>query len=563
VGNLGRKRSEISLGLLLLVSVELTVYTVISVSIPQYDILRYPLGLIQQLPPVYWSAEISSVLTVLLASAFHGRLSERFYGYVIGMGYALMVFNGFFVFYFVNPVFILSRDELGHAAEVFTLLTNHNTVAVKGIYEADYPLAYLYGAFSYAASGLNPTFYFLYFSPMFYTIFQVLCVYAFIRLFLRSPYSEVGAVIYAFSSIPFYASEWSPQLMSYNLLFPIFLLMGMIVKKGGVKFLPLLMVFSTLTGLTDIATFTTSVIASLALIPSMRGLRALKSHRLFGYTAFTASTAYLYWVLFNPAAAGAIAGDLNLVSQFLNFLRYAFLPQTPSNLNLPSSQLISTFLPPSPYHFYSVASKLLEGGIFLLLSLASFAFLAWRGKANGDLRLLMIVGSTLLVAQGAVGLVNNVSNVLTRMIPQVMVFYTVIILQFLDHANALNSRAIKAFLLAGLTLNVPLSILGYTTIATTEHSSPAAFYAGEVLGRYGISSISTYDFYSTLYEYDGNLTPSLGLTSNHLEFAGPYVQVLSIYFNGPNLKGYDRYYNSILENGTVILNTGDLLVSAG
>ncbi|EHP71230.1 hypothetical protein MetMK1DRAFT_00000390 [Metallosphaera yellowstonensis MK1] len=555
-----KNKVDVILTLMLLASIELTLFVTLTVSIPNYDLLKYPLGLTQQLPFSYWMAEFLSIFTLVLCIINYNKMNIKIFNLITAIDYLLITFNSFFIFYFINPVFILSRDELGHAAEVFILLTNKNTFAVKGIYQSDYPLSYIYGAISYLLSGISPSFLFLYLSPIFFPIFQNLTVYAFIRLFVKSPMSEIGALIYTLSSMPFFVAEWSPQLMSYNLLFPMFLVIGMIIKRGGVQLIPLMILFSILTGLTDIGTFASSLVVISIMMVYLAKKWGINS-RLIGYSAFATVSAYVYWVYFNPLASGAVSGDKFLITNFINFIKDIFFPQTSTNLALPTQNLVATFVPPSPYHFYGVLSKLLEGGIFLLFSIFSFILLRIRKQLNPDLRLIFLIGTGLLVMQSAIGIADNVSNVLTRMIPQTMVFYVIFILVYLLYVK-LNKRKVVGFLfLASLILNAPLSILGYTTIATSEHSPQSAFYGGMVLAKYGLSTISTYDFYKELYIYQGNIIPPMSLSGGSLKFGGDYVETLSLYFNGPNLKGYYNYYNGLVANYTIIYSSNDVIIA--
>jgi len=401
-------------------------------------------------------------------------------------------------------------------------------------------------------SGLKPTTYFIFFAPMFFTIFQNLSVYALLRLFFDSPKSELGALIYMLSSMPFYVAEWSPQLMSYNLLFPGFLILGLIVRKGGIRFLPLLVFLLELTGLTDIGTFGSSITIIISALIFARKIGKLNL-KFLSYTTILTASVYIYWVYFNPLAQGALGGVHVLINDFIEVIESIFIPQATKNLVLPTSTLIYTFIPPSPYHFYSVASKLLDGGIFLLTSIVSFIYLLVKKKANNYVWLAFAIGSGLLLMQSAIGLADNISNVLTRMIPQAMAFYTIIVIYFLY-----NKRLLRvAFTIFLITL-IPLSVLSYAMIATSEHSPEAAFIGGEILGKYGINTPSTYNFYTSVYSYEGTIMQS---NLHSIKFAGPYIETIYLYFSGPRVSTYYSYYNSIIQNYTIFLNSGDLIAA--
>jgi len=244
---------------MLLASIELTLASILNISISNYDLLKYPFGLTEELPPLYWITEFLTALSFVIPLLLYKNFNKRIYSLLMPISFLLLLFNTFFIFYFINPIFVLSRDEMGHSTEVMYLLLRHTTLLNPGTYQAHYPLGFIYGAISYIFSGITPTYFFIYFGPMFFPIIQTLAVYGLIRLFFKSPYSELGILIYIFSSMPFYVAERSPQLMFYNLLFPIFLIVGLIVKKGGLRFTPLLVVLSGLTGLTDIGTFGSAV----------------------------------------------------------------------------------------------------------------------------------------------------------------------------------------------------------------------------------------------------------------------------------------------------------------
>ncbi|WP_338602496.1 hypothetical protein V6M85_02330 [Sulfolobus tengchongensis] len=539
--------------LLMILSLELILMEIINISISNYNLLRYPFGLTQQLPPLYWITEFILAITFILPIIKYDSFSKNIYNYTMPLLYLLLLFNTFFIFYFINPVFILSRDELGHSAEVFRLLYTHTTLQNPGTYQAYYPLGFIYGAISYLMSGLSPSTYFILFGPMFFTVFQNIVVYALLRLFFESPKSELGIFIYMLSSMPFYVAEWSPQLMSYNLLFPAFLILGLIVKKGGIRFLPLMILISELTGLTDIGTFGSAITIIAAVIIFIKKIGKLNL-KFLTYTGLLTTSIYIYWVYFNPLAQGALGGVHVLLNDFIDVIESIFIPQSTKNLQLPTSTLIYTFIPPSPYHFYSVASKLLDGLIFLLFSIISFVYLSIKGKTNNYIWLAFTVGSALLLMQSAIGLADNVSNVLTRMVPQTMSFYTIIIIYFLY-----NKRLLRISFTIFLMLTIPLSILGYAMIATSEHSPEAAFFGGKLLGQYGIDTDSTYGFYVAVYKYEGSIIQPDGINLNGIRFAGPYIETLSLYFNGPNLEGYNNYYHEIIQNYTIFFNSGDLL----
>jgi len=264
----------------------------------------------------------------------------------------------------------------------------------------------------------------------------------------------------------------------------------------------------------------------------------------------------MYWVYFDPIASGALSGDYVLLGDFIDVIKSIFIPQSTKNLVLPTSTLIYTFLPPSPYHFISVASKLLDGGIFLLFSLISFLILVIRRKSDKYVWLTFALGSALLVMQTGIGLADNVSNVLTRMIPQAMAFYTILIVYFLYNKNLLT----KAFSIF-LVILIPLSILGYAMIATSEHSPEAAFFGGKLLGEYGLSSDPTYGFYQGVYQYEGKMVPTIGITYDDINFAGPYIETLAVYFRGPSAaKGFEEYNNYVMQNESVIFNSGEMIV---
>ncbi|BCU68086.1 hypothetical protein HS7_15230 [Sulfolobales archaeon HS-7] len=554
------KKVEIVSLALLFLSVEMTIYVILSVTISNYDLLKYPFGLVQELPFSYWIAEGLTVISSIFTISQYRNIGSKLYSHLIGIEYLLVLFNSFFVFYFINPVFILSRDELGHATQVFILLTAHNTVANKGIYEADYPAGYIFGAFSYIVSGMGPTSFFLYYGPMFFTLFQYIVDYVFIRLFLKPPLSELAGIIYVFSSMPFAPAEWSPQLMSYNLLYPLILIVGLIVKRGGLRYIPLVIAFTVLSSLTDIATFTSTLVLTIPLLWFLKGKYNV-TKLVTGYSLFAGLGSYIYWSYLNPAASGTISGDVTLIRSFVNLLVSTFLPQRATVLSVPAANLVSTFLPPSPFHFISVASKLLEGGIFLIGTLISVIFLKLTKKGTREITTLVYLGTTLLLFQAVVGLVDNVSNVLTRMIPQAMIFYVIVLVYYFSVTRTLDRRFIAKLLFIGLIFNVPLSILGYATISTSEHSPEGAFYSGIILGKYGISTISTYSFYKQIYIYEGDNSQSLYITSNNVQFIGPYVETLSEYFNGPNLKGYHEYCGGIVANSTIFFSSGVVSVS--
>ena len=470
------------------------------------------------------------------------------------IAYLLLLFDTFFIFNFINPVFILSRDELGHSAEVFKLLVKHSTMNNPNTYQAYYPLGFIYGGISFLISGFTPTSYFIFFGPMFFTIFQNLVVYALLRLFFESPKSELGILIYMLSSMPFYVAEWSPQLMSYNLLFPVFLILGLIIKRGGIRFVPLLILLSELTGLTDIGTFGSAITIIISVLIFSRKIGKLNLKFVI-YAATLTASVYIYWVYFNPLAQGALGGVHVLINDFVEVIESIFIPQATKNLVLPSSTLIYTFIPSSPYHLYSVVSKLLDGGIFLLTSIISFIYLIVSKKTNNYIWLAFSVGSGLLLMQSAIGLADNISNVLTRMIPQAMTFYTIIIIYFLY-----DRKILKTIFTLFLVALIPLSVLGYAMIATSEHSPEAAFLGGKLLGEYGINTPSTYGFYVAVYEYEGKIMQSYGTSLQGIKFAGPYIETLVLYFGGPTeVNDYQSYYNGIVQNYTIFFNSGDLI----
>jgi len=540
---------------MLLASIELTLASILNISISNYDLLKYPFGLTEELPPLYWITEFLTALSFVIPLLLYKNFNKRIYSLLMPISFLLLLFNTFFIFYFINPVFVLSRDEMGHSTEVMYLLLRHTTLLNPGTYQAHYPLGFIYGAISYIFSGITPTYFFIYFGPMFFPIIQTLAVYGLIRLFFKSPYSELGILIYIFSSMPFYVAEWSPQLMSYNLLFPIFLIVGLIVKKGGLRFTPLLVVLSGLTGLTDIGTFGSAVTIAIGSLVFAKKIGKLNI-KFIAYSGILTASIYMYWVYFDPIASGALSGDYVLLGDFIDVIKSIFIPQSTKNLVLPTSTLIYTFLPPSPYHFISVASKLLDGGIFLLFSLISFLILVIRRKSDKYVWLTFALGSALLVMQTGIGLADNVSNVLTRMIPQAMAFYTILIVYFLYNKNLLT----KAFSIF-LVILIPLSILGYAMIATSEHSPEAAFFGGKLLGEYGLSSDPTYGFYQGVYQYEGKMVPTIGITYDDINFAGPYIETLAVYFGGPSAaKGFEEYNNYVMQNESVIFNSGEMIV---
>ncbi|AWR93962.1 hypothetical protein [Acidianus brierleyi] len=540
---------------MLLASIELTLVSILNISISNYDLLKYPFGLTEELPPLYWITEFLTALSFVIPLLLYKNFNKRIYSLLMPISFLLLLFNTFFIFYFINPVFVLSRDEMGHSTEVMYLLLRHTTLLNPGTYQAHYPLGFIYGAISYIFSGITPTYFFIYFGPMFFPIIQTLAVYGLIRLFFKSPYSELGILIYIFSSMPFYVAEWSPQLMSYNLLFPIFLIVGLIVKKGGLRFTPLLVVLSGLTGLTDIGTFGSAVTIAIGALVFAKKIGKLNI-KFIAYSGILTASIYMYWVYFDPIASGALGGDYVLLGDFIDVIKSIFIPQSTKNLVLPTSTLIYTFLPPSPYHFISVASKLLDGGIFLLFSLISFLILVIRRKSDKYVWLTFALGSALLVMQTGIGLADNVSNVLTRMIPQAMAFYTILIVYFLYNKNLLT----KAFSIF-LVILIPLSILGYAMIATSEHSPEAAFFGGKLLGEYGLSSDPTYGFYQGVYQYEGKMVPTIGITYGDINFAGPYIETLALYFGGPSAaKGFEEYNNYVMQNESVIFNSGEMIV---
>jgi len=540
---------------MLLASIELTLVSILNISISNYDLLKYPFGLTEELPPLYWITEFLTALSFVIPLLLYKNFNKRIYSLLMPISFLLLLFNTFFIFYFINPVFVLSRDEMGHSTEVMYLLLRHTTLLNPGTYQAHYPLGFIYGAISYIFSGITPTYFFIYFGPMFFPIIQTLAVYGLIRLFFKSPYSELGILIYIFSSMPFYVAEWSPQLMSYNLLFPIFLIVGLIVKKGGLRFTPLLVVLSGLTGLTDIGTFGSAVTIAIGALVFAKKIGKLNI-KFIAYSGILTASIYMYWVYFDPIASGALGGDYVLLGDFIDVIKSIFIPQSTKNLVLPTSTLIYTFLPPSPYHFISVASKLLDGGIFLLFSLISFLILVIRRKSDKYVWLTFALGSALLVMQTGIGLADNVSNVLTRMIPQAMAFYTILIVYFLYNKNLLT----KAFSIF-LVILIPLSILGYAMIATSEHSPEAAFFGGKLLGEYGLSSDPTYGFYQGVYQYEGKMVPTIGITYGDINFAGPYIETLAVYFGGPSAaKGFEEYNNYVMQNESVIFNSGEMIV---
>ncbi|NON63044.1 hypothetical protein HLB03_10120 [Acidianus sp. DSM 29099] len=543
------------MSLILLTSIELTILSILTISISNYDLLKYPFGLTQQLPPLYWITEFFTAISFLLPIIFFKKIDKKIYNYLTASSLLLFLFDTFFIFYFINPVFVLTRDELGHSAEVFLLLHTHTTLLNLNTYQAYYPLGFIYGAISYLMSGISPTAYFIFFGPSFFSILQILTVYGVIRLFLNSPRSELGIFIYMLSSMPFYVAEWSPQLMSYNLLFPIFLIIALIVKKGGVRLIPLMILLTGLTGLTDVGTFGSAITLALGGMLFIRKTEAFKLKHLI-YSFFTGVSIFLYWFYFNPIASGALGGVHVLFADFFNTLEALFIPQATKSLSLPASHLIYTFIPESQFHFISVASKLIDGGIFLLLSIFAFLIIALKGKADKYTWLLFGLGTSLLIMQSAIGLADNVSNVLTRMIPQVMVFYSVIIVLYLK-----ERRMLPQIFAIALLVMIPLSILGYAMIATSEHSTEAAFCAGKFLGKYEISSVSTYGFYVSINKYMGTAIPPDHIFPKDIEYAGPYIETLSVYFNGPNTSGYDKYYNEIIQNHTIFLNSGDMIVA--
>ncbi len=549
------KKFELITILILLASIELTLISILDISISNYDLLKYPFGLTEELPPLYWVTEFLTALSFVIPLLFYKRMNKKLYNLLTPISFLLLLFNTFFIFYFINPVFVLSRDEMGHSTEVMNLLIKHTTLLNPGTYQAFYPLGFIYGAISFIFSGITPTYFFIYFGPMFFPILQTLAVYGLIRLFFKSPYSELGILIYIFSSMPFYVAEWSPQLMSYNLLFPIFLIVGLIVKKGGLRFTPLLIVLSGLSGLTDIGTFGSAITLVIGSLVFARKIGKLNI-KFVSYSGLLTAFIYIYWVYFDPIASGALAGDQLLLGYFVDAIKSIFIPQSTKNLVLPTSNLIYTFLPASPYHFISVASKLLDGGIFLLFSLFSFLILLITRKADKYIWLTFALGSALLVMQTGIGLADNISNVLTRMIPQAMAFYAILIVYFLYNRNLLT----KAFSIF-LVILIPLSILGYAMIATSEHSPEAAFFGGKLLGEYGLSSDPTYGFYQGVYQYEGKLVPTVGVTYGDLNFAGPYVETLALYFGGPGAqKGFEKYNNYVMQNETVIFNSGEMIV---
>ncbi|MCY0851006.1 hypothetical protein [Sulfuracidifex metallicus] len=533
-------------------AIEISIFEILTISINNYDLLKYPFGLTQELPLTFWIGDFLGAIAAALPMIYYQRFNKSLYNLIVPASLVFLLFNSFFLFYFINPVFVLARDELGHSSEVFALLSKHTTLLNPGKYQAYYPLGFIYGAISFLFSPLSPTTYFIFYGPFMFPLLQLITGYAFLRLFLKSPFSEMGFLILIISSMPFYVAEWSPQLMSYNLLMPAFLLIGLIIKNGGSRFLPLLVVITGITGLTDIGTFGSSVTAIVGMLAFYRKIGGF-NWKYVSYAAFFTASIYIYWVFFNPLAQGAQGGASLLLGNFVTFFESIFIPEATKNLVLPSSHLASTFIPPSPYHFYSVASKLLDGGIFLTMSLTSF-FLLWRSKRlNNFLWMAFAVGIALLLMQSSIGLANNISNVLTRMIPQAMVFFTVIIVVYLHQKRKLFKVA-PFFLI----ILIPLAVLGYAMIATSEHSPEAAFMGGKLLGQYGVASDPTYGFYNTVYCYDGNEIPVQGAIPQ-INFGGPYIETLSVYFNGPNVTGYDEYYHGILQNDTIIFNSGEML----
>ncbi|BCU69050.1 hypothetical protein [Stygiolobus caldivivus] len=540
---------------LLTASLELIIYNILKIAINNYDLLKYPLGLTQELPPSYWISEVILILSMIFTIRNYKLMSKRQYSILYGIQFVLIMFNTYFVFYFINPVFILSRDELGHSSEVILLLIKHTTLLNPATYQAYYPFGFIYGAYAFIFSGLTPLEYFIYLGPMIYPIFQFIIGYEVIRQFLSSPMSEIGGLVLILSSMPFYVAEWSPQLMSYNLLLPIFLLFALIVKRGGFRFIPLLIVLSALTGLTDIATFASAITIDIATLVFIKKIGKFNI-RYIGYTALLTAMVYVYWTFFNPLASGALGGDHFLLNNLINVIESIFLPQATKNLVLPTSKLVYTFIPPSPYHFVSVASKLLQGLIFLSMPLMIFLYKLIRKRTNSELWLLFVLGSSLILMQSIVGLTNNVSNVLTRMIPQAMVFYTVILVLSLA-----NRKTLSLIFMIFLILDIPLSVLGYAMIATSEHSPPAAFYGGALLGKYGIPSVSTYEFCEVVNEYHGQMVPPYNLLPKDIEYTGPYIATLIYYFSGPTVNSYEKYYNSVIQNKSIILNSGEMIVA--
>ncbi|ACP37458.1 hypothetical protein M1425_0632 [Sulfolobus islandicus M.14.25] len=540
--------------ILLLISIELTLIDIVNISISNYNLLKYPFGLTQELPPIYWITEFITATAFIIPLIKFKDFDRNVYNYTMPIAYLLLLFDTFFIFNFINPVFILSRDELGHSAEVFKLLVKHSTMDNPNTYQAYYPLGFIYGGISFLISGFTPTSYFIFFGPMFFTIFQNLVVYALLRLFFESPKSELGMLIYMLSSMPFYVAEWSPQLMSYNLLFPVFLILGLIIKRGGIRFVPLLILLSELTGLTDIGTFGSAITIIISVLIFSRKIGKLNLKFVI-YAATLTASVYIYWVYFNPLAQGALGGVQILINDFVEVIESIFIPQATKNLVLPSSTLIYTFIPSSPYHLYSVVSKLLDGGIFLLTSIISFIYLIVSKKTNNYIWLAFSVGSGLLLMQSAIGLADNISNVLTRMIPQAMTFYTIIIIYFLY-----DRKILKTIFTLFLVALIPLSVLGYAMIATSEHSPEAAFLGGKLLGEYGINTPSTYGFYVAVYEYEGKIMQSYGTNLQGIKFAGPYIETLVLYFGGPTeVNDYQSYYNGIVQNDTIFFNSGDLI----
>ncbi|BBG24877.1 hypothetical protein [Sulfuracidifex tepidarius] len=533
-------------------AIEISLFEILNVSINNYDLLRYPFGLTQELPPVFWIGDFLCAFAIIIPILQYQKFDKKLYNKIVPASLVFLIFNSFFLFYFINPVFVLARDELGHSSEVFLLLARHSTLMNPGLYQAYYPFGFIYGAISFLFSPLSPTTYFIFYGPFIFPLIQLITGYAFLRLFLKSPFSELGFLVMIIASMPFYVAEWSPQLMSYNLLMPAFLLIGLIIKNGGSRLLPLLVVITGLTGLTDIGTFGSSVTALIGMIAFYRKIGNF-NWKYVGYSSLLTASIYIYWVFFNPLAQGAQGGADLLLGRLVTLLESIFIPEATKNLVLPSSHLASTFIPSSPYHFYSVISKLIDGGIFLASGIASFILLLKSRKTNKFLWMAFAVGLSLIAMQSALGLANNISNVLTRMIPQAMVFFTVIIIVYLQQKKLLFKIA-PFFLI----LLIPLAILGYAMIATSEHSPEAAFMGGELLGRYGVSSDPTYEFYVTVYCYEGHEIPTQGKISG-VNFGGPYIETLSIYFNGPNLSGYDTYYNGIIENDTVFFNSGEML----
>ncbi|MCH4816725.1 MAG: hypothetical protein QXY87_10890 [Saccharolobus sp.] len=540
--------------ILLLISIELTLVDIVNISISNYNLSKYPFGLTQELPPIYWITEFITAVAFIIPLIRFKDFDRNLYNYTMPIIYLLLLFDTFFIFYFINPFFILSRDELGHSAEVLGLLFKHTTMDNPDTYQAYYPLGFIYGGISFLISGFTPTSYFIFFGPMFFTIFQNLVVYALLRLFFESPKSELGILIYMLSSMPFYVAEWSPQLMSYNLLFPVFLILGLVIKRGGIRFAPLLILLSELTGLTDIGTFGSAITIIISVLVFSRKIGKLNL-KFIAYTAVLTASVYIYWVYFNPLAQGALGGVHVLINDLVEVIESIFVPQATKNLVLPTSTLIYTFIPSSPYHLYSVISKLLDGGIFLLTSIISFIYLVVSKKTNNYIWLAFSLGSGLLLMQSAIGLADNISNVLTRMIPQAMTFYTIIIIYFLY-----NRKILKTTFTIFLVALIPISVLGYSMIATSEHSPEAAFLGGKLLGEYGIITPSTYGFYVAEYSYEGKIMQSYGTNLQGIKFAGPYIETLELYFGGPTeVNDYQNYYNGIVQNYTIFFNSGDLI----